>query len=336
MKTLKNDNVKKDGKKTLNIVLTVVQVVLIIFCLGISIFIINNPGGYRKEAKDCNTNVMVVMSDSMTPTIGENAIIFGSKTSSAGSYHDDKLDLDILDLGTVVTFAAKALNGYYLNTHRIVGYQYYYQTSDKSSFGESKLYYKKGYVEDFSDFNEFASSFDGTIKFLGYVTRGDKYTISNFASTDDCAIYMMERTTDKYGNNIPKLDEAGNPIYVLDENNNRIIDYSLDDSNYREYEDILAVWTGRKIEGVGKVMKWLQKPLHFGLCILLPLVLLFIYNIFLVVKMIIADKSEKAKKAALEELKKNDIDEEEIKRKAVEEYLASLKKNENNEEKKAE
>ena len=66
----------------------------------------------------------------------------------------------------------------------------------------------------------------------------------------------------------------------------------------------------------------------FGLIILLPLVLLFAYNIFLIVKMVIADKTEKARKEALEEAKKNVIDEEEIKRKAIEEYLASLEKKE--------
>ena len=58
------------------------------------------------------------------------------------------------------------------------------------------------------------------------------------------------------------------------------------------------------------------------------MVLLFGYNIFLIVKMIIADKTEKVKKEALEVAKSQVIDEEEIKRKAIEEYLASLEKKE--------
>lgn len=292
-------NEKKGKKNVFNIIATVVQVVLIAVCLIVSLVIITNPGGYRQKAEDCNTGIMVVMSDSMTPTIGTDAIIFGSKKGK-----------NVLELGTVVTFAVNRTDGYILNTHRIVGYQYRYNESS-TSIAEGVYYYKKGERDSYSSFKTFLSTLDGG-EFVGYRTRGDKYTLYYGATLEDYSIY------DQNGFIISAYDDTHSNGYAL------------------THDEVLAVWKGAKIEGVGKVMKWLQKPLHFALCILLPLVLLFIYNIFLVVKMIIADKSEKAKKAALEELKKNDIDEEEIKRKAVEEYLASLKKNENNEEKKAE
>ena len=303
------------GKRITNIVVTILQVVLIIICFAASIAIIQNPGGYKDKPEDCNTSVMVVMSDSMEPTIGSNAMIFGKDISSAKSIHSDTLNADILDLGTVVTFAVKKGAGYYLNTHRIVGYVYW-ANAGTDNFSESKVYYVKGSFENYDDFKKLASAHSGenwTLK--GYVTRGDKYSL-------------------EYGADI----ENGNyTIYEKDGS----IDYTKDDSSYRSIDEdandkVLAVWQGGKIEGVGAVIKFLQTPTYFALCILLPLVILFIYNIVLVVKMIIADKSEKAKKAALEELKNNAIDEEEIKKKAIEEYLASLEKKKESEEPKTE
>ena len=95
--------------------------------------------------------------------------------------------------------------------------------------------------------------------------------------------------------------------------------------------DVLAVWEGGKIGFVGTVVKFLQDPLAFGLIILLPLVLLFAYNVFLIVKMIIADKTAKAKEEALKLVEASKLDEEEIKRRAIEEFLAAQKKSEETE-----
>ena len=273
---------KKDKKNLVNLIFTIVQIVLIVVCVIASIFIIINPSRYRAKAEDCNTDMMVVMSDSMEPTISVNDIIFGKDVPDG-----------ILPLGTVVTYAVKSNQGYYLNTHRIVGYVYYY-LNDKGENVSAKAYYVKGEFEDASDLEE-----GWTL--LGYVTRGDKYTLELGASLDDCRIY--------------------------DENNNLVT--SKDDAGYRSLDgDVLAVWEGGKIGFIGTVVKFLQDPLAFGLIILLPLVLLFAYNIFLIVKMIIADKTAKAREEALNEVRATQLDEEEIKRKAIEEYLASIKKDE--------
>lgn len=84
--------------------------------------------------------------------------------------------------------------------------------------------------------------------------------------------------------------------------------------------DVVAVYKTH-LKGVGAAISWLQKPTNFLLVIVLPLALLFIYNIFMFVRMIMRWKVEKAKKEA-EEKAAPAIDEEEIKRKAIEEYLA--------------
>ena len=274
--------VKKDKKNIVNLIFTIVQIVLIVVCVVASIFIIINPSRYRAKAEDCNTDVMVVMSDSMEPTISANDIIFGKDVPDG-----------VLPLGTIVTFAEKSNEGYYLNTHRIVGYVYYY-LNDKGENVSSKAYYVKGQFEDKDDL-------DSSWTLLGYVTRGDKYTLELGGSLDNCTIYNKDGS----------------------------VNYTIDDAGFRNLDgDVLAVWEGGKIGFIGTVIKFLQDPLAFGLIILLPLVLLFAYNVFLIVKMIIADKTAKAREEALNEVRANQLDEEEIKRKAIEEFLASMKKDE--------
>lgn len=282
----KQELTKKE--RIVNTVMTIVQIVMIVICVAISIFVIINPGGYAEDPADCNTDMMLVMTDSMEPTVMTNDIIFGKEVPDG-----------ILPLGTVVTFAVKTYDGYYLDTHRIVGYVCSYNEEGQDMI--HKLYFIEGEIEDVSDIP------DGH-KFECYVTRGDKYTLEYGATLDDYRIF--------------KKDENGNKT---DE-----VDTSKDDVRWLGVEEVLAVWNGDKIGGVGVVLKFLQDPLWFALIILLPLVLLFGYNVFLIVKMIIEEKTRKAREQALAEATAQVIDEEEIKRRAIEEYLASLKKQEEN------
>lgn len=87
--------------------------------------------------------------------------------------------------------------------------------------------------------------------------------------------------------------------------------------------NVLAVYKTH-LKGVGKAINWLQNPTNFLLVIVIPLALLFIYNIILVVRMIMEMKMAKVKESASEATAVV-IDEEEIKRKAIEEYLAKQK-----------
>lgn len=279
-KNRKDEKELTKRQKIVNKIFTGFQIVLILVFVVLSIFIISNPGGLAENPKDCNTNMMVVMTDSMEPTIKTNDIIFG-----------DDVPEGVLPLGTVITFAKKKNGGYILDTHRIVGY--IYLNSDNIT---TRAYYKKGSIEQFSDLGENAN-------FVRYITRGDKYTFEYASHTDYCI----------YGEN------GG-------------IDTSWDDADVIFKSDVLAVWSGSRIGGVGSIIKFLQQPVSFALVILLPLVLLFGYNVFLLVKMIIAEKTKKAREAAIAEVSANQLDEEEIKRKAIEEYLASLKKEEENKE----
>lgn len=77
---------------------------------------------------------------------------------------------------------------------------------------------------------------------------------------------------------------------------------------------IIAKYTGTKIAGLGAVMTFLSSRLGFGLCILLPLLLFFVYEIIVFVRAVMKVRGEDKKLISAE-------DEEMIRRAAVEEYI---------------
>lgn len=93
------------------------------------------------------------------------------------------------------------------------------------------------------------------------------------------------------------------------DNNNK------NDEDTAKSSDIVGKWTKTKFSGFGTAMDFLRTKKGFFICILLPMILFFLFELY---KFIVA----------LIELKKpevEEIDEEEIKRKAIEEYLAKQK-----------
>ncbi|MBR2349376.1 MAG: S26 family signal peptidase [Clostridia bacterium] len=123
-------------------------------------------------------------------------------------------------------------------------------------------------------------------------------------------------------------------VEVIDGDNDGLIDTYVvmgDVVTARENlhpDKILAVYKSH-LKGVGAAINWLQGPTNFLLVIVIPLALLFIYNIILVVRMVMEYKMTKVKESASETAV---IDEEEIKRKAIEEYLAAQKAKEDAQE----
>lgn len=79
-------------------------------------------------------------------------------------------------------------------------------------------------------------------------------------------------------------------------------------------EDVVAVWGGHKIGGLGKFMNFLNTPLGFGLFIVLPMLLFFAYELYRFIAALVAVKNTGKKQITA-------ADEELIKQKAVEEYL---------------
>ena len=89
-------------------------------------------------------------------------------------------------------------------------------------------------------------------------------------------------------------------------------------------DDILAVYHGSKINGVGNFVDFIRSPLGFFICILLPMIIFFIYQAIRVIINALAYSKEKGRLAAEEAINKSELTEEQ-KAKAIAEYLAQQK-----------
>ena len=108
--------------------------------------------------------------------------------------------------------------------------------------------------------------------------------------------------------------------FVTKGDHNLIADNEGDDKYTVHVSDIIGVCTeDGKIGGLGNVISFLRSSLGFFLCIVLPLILFFLFELYNFITILV---SERAKKAAANAPA---VDEEEIKRRAVEEYLAKQK-----------
>lgn len=109
-------------------------------------------------------------------------------------------------------------------------------------------------------------------------------------------------------------DENGTKNFITRGDNN-----SRDDDISVYAVDVIGKWTGAKISRFGKVMGFLRTKTGFFVCVLLPVAVLFLIELYRLIIVII-----NIKRPAVEE-----IDEEEIKRRAIEEYLAEQQKKNN-------
>ncbi len=87
---------------------------------------------------------------------------------------------------------------------------------------------------------------------------------------------------------------------------------SIDDEIPVNTDDIIGKWTNVRIIGAGKVMNFLRTKTGFFICILIPMAIFFLFELYKFIVVLI-------------DVKRGDapvLDEEEIKRRAIEEYLA--------------
>jgi len=100
----------------------------------------------------------------------------------------------------------------------------------------------------------------------------------------------------------------GVPEVKTKSNNGIVDDYTI------SYGDIVGICSeDGKISGLGGVIDFLRSSLGFFLCIVLPLILFFLYELYNFISLIV---TERAKNAPVSK-----ETEEEIKRRAIEEYL---------------
>ena len=90
----------------------------------------------------------------------------------------------------------------------------------------------------------------------------------------------------------------------------------LKDSYRVGFSDVIGIaHEDDRLGGVGAVISFLRTSLGFFLCILLPLALFFLYELYCFIRLILSERPKRAGVSAEQE--------EEIKRRAIEEFLAS-------------
>ena len=83
-----------------------------------------------------------------------------------------------------------------------------------------------------------------------------------------------------------------------------------------KFNDVIGISTeDDNIRGLGGVIGFLRSSLGFFLCVVLPLILFFLYELYNFVKILLAERAKRAPATVSAE------QEEEIKRRAIEEYL---------------
>ncbi len=126
------------------------------------------------------------------------------------------------------------------------------------------------------------------------------------------------------------IEDDGITYYVTQGDNkdtNPIADEEMQTSS-----SIVAKYTGKKIAGIGNFFGFIRTQLGFFLCVLLPMILFFVYEAIRVVMNLLAYNKEKTLAEAQEAVQNAELTEEQ-KQRAIEEYLASLGQNSDSENK---
>lgn len=110
---------------------------------------------------------------------------------------------------------------------------------------------------------------------------------------------------------------GGVKYYVTKGDNTPAVDFVPDtgELEYKAPSQILAVWTGTAIPKVGAAFDFLKSQTGFMICIVVPVLLFFVYQLYVFIMTITRRQKEKA----LEEVSSK---EEELKQKAIAEFLA--------------
>lgn len=106
----------------------------------------------------------------------------------------------------------------------------------------------------------------------------------------------------------PSTGSGGYIIYSTQGDNREVSTVAMS----TEYTEVVAYWTGGKISGLGNVIDFLKSPVGFMICIVLPLAVFFLFELVNLIKIIMTVKVKTTIDAQTEE---------EIKKRAIEEYL---------------
>lgn len=117
---------------------------------------------------------------------------------------------------------------------------------------------------------------------------------------------------------VEKRTDAGGIVWYVTQGDNKEMCPNPDGYELR-HTDVIGIYEGSKVAGLGGIIDFLSSSIGFLLIIVLPMALFFIYEVYNLIRVIMAQRATTAKASITAE------QEEEIKRKAVEEFLAKQK-----------
>lgn len=160
-------------------------------------------------------------------------------------------------------------------------------------------------------------------------THKDKTKYENLQVGDIVTYYGYLAGTGTYGYVTHRIVDLA--YYDHDTEKTTCIGYVVkgdhpDSTNeYKTFADIQAVYVG-KVAGLGSAILWLSTPMNFFLVIIVPLILLLIYNIVVVIKAMESKKLALAKVKQEEDLARLQKEQEEKLELIKQQMLEELKK----------
>ena len=109
---------------------------------------------------------------------------------------------------------------------------------------------------------------------------------------------------------------GGVHYYITQGDNTPAIDYMINgDIEFASKNNIIGIWEGKRIPKLGGIMKFMQSQVGFMVCIVIPVALFFIYELYVFIMTLTRRQKEKT----LQEVADKEA---ELKAKAVAEFLA--------------
>ena len=194
---------------------------------------------------------------------------------------------------------------------------------------------------------------------VGSFAKGDLLFIKSISTNDECAtlkvgdvvtyLSNVKGTSQLVTHRIVKIEEneatGGYVFYTLGDKERVYVSYytpeQQEEDNIQKskkyYSENIQGVVVAKVAKVGTVIGWFQDSNHFLWSVVVPLALLLVYNVYELIRMIMAARIKKIEQKSKEELESIKLSmaqsaaqtvdssiEEEIKRKAIEEYLAKM------------
>ena len=132
----------------------------------------------------------------------------------------------------------------------------------------------------------------------------DVYTLSEGDVITFYTIIENKRVLNTH--RITKVIEDGSRSYITKGDNN-----AVEDEVAVRPGEIVGKWSGMKVNGGGKVLDFLRSKTGFFICVVIPMAIFFLFELYKFIVALIESKQKMSKD-----------EEDEIKRKAIEEYLA--------------